>query len=48
MSVGWFDELLDELVAQLMAHPRLDALVQARVEQAQLFTTPRGSHSTPR
>lgn len=34
MSTVWSDGLLDELAAQLAAHPRLDELVQARVEQA--------------
>lgn len=34
MSVGWSDGLLDELAAHLAAHPRLQALVQLRVEQA--------------
>jgi excisionase family DNA binding protein len=34
MSVGWPDGLLDELAAQLAMHPRLEALVQARVDRA--------------
>ena len=33
MSTPWSDGLLDELAAELAAHPRLEALVQARVEQ---------------
>lgn len=31
---AWSDELLDELATQLAVHPRLEALVQARIEQA--------------
>jgi excisionase family DNA binding protein len=34
MSAGWTDGLLDELAEQLATHPRLQALVQARVEQS--------------
>jgi excisionase family DNA binding protein len=34
MSVGWPDGLLDELAAHLATHPRLQALVQSRIEQA--------------
>ena len=34
MSVMWSDGLLEELAVQLAMHPRLEALVQARVEQA--------------
>lgn len=34
MNVGWSHGLLDELAAELVAHPRLQALVEARVEQA--------------
>ena len=34
MSTAWTDGLLDELAEQLATHPRLEALVQARVEQS--------------
>jgi excisionase family DNA binding protein len=34
MSGGWADGLLDELAAQLATHPRLEAFVRWRVEQA--------------
>jgi excisionase family DNA binding protein len=34
LSVVWSDGLLDELAVQLARHPRLEALVQARVEEA--------------
>jgi excisionase family DNA binding protein len=34
MSAPWPDELLDELAAQLATHPRIEALVEARVQQA--------------
>jgi excisionase family DNA binding protein len=34
MSAPWPDELLDELAAQLARHPRIEALVEARVQQA--------------
>ena len=34
MSAAWTDGLLDELVEQLATHPRLQALVQARVDQS--------------
>src|SRR3954447_25834046 len=33
MSMRWPDGLLEELAMQLAAHPRFEALVQARVEQ---------------
>jgi excisionase family DNA binding protein len=34
MNAAWTDGLLDELAEQLATHPRLEALVQARVEQS--------------
>jgi excisionase family DNA binding protein len=34
MRSGWPDGLLDELADQLAAHPRVEELVKARVEQA--------------
>lgn len=34
MSAGWTNGLLDQLAAELVAHPRLQALVEARVERA--------------
>ena len=34
MSAAWTDGLLDELAEQLAMHPRLEALVQARIEQS--------------
>lgn len=33
-SRAWSEELLDELATQLATHPRFEALVQARIEQA--------------
>jgi excisionase family DNA binding protein len=33
MSLEWSDALVEELVGQLATHPRLQALVEARVEQ---------------
>jgi excisionase family DNA binding protein len=34
MSAVWSEGLLDELAVQLAMHPRLEALVEERVEQA--------------
>ena len=34
MGLAWPEEMLDELAAQLATHPRIEALVEARVQQA--------------
>lgn len=34
MSAPWPDDLLEELAAQLAKHPTIEALVEARVQQA--------------
>jgi excisionase family DNA binding protein len=34
MSIEWSEGLLEDLVTQLATHPHLQALVEARVEQA--------------
>ncbi len=34
MNAAWTDGLLDELAEQLATHPRLEALLEARVEQS--------------